>query len=95
MKNFLLIVLLPLAAPALAQVSVLEYVIPRGHYVHDIWADAAPAGPVWFSAQREGELGILDPKSGKVKFVPRCRLLAAWRDRGRRRRAVADRWPAR
>src|SRR5258708_16572252 len=70
MKTFLLIVLLPLADPALAQVSVQEYPIPRGHYAHDVWADAAPGGPVWFSAQRGGELGILDPKSGRVEFVP-------------------------
>lgn len=68
--DFLLVVLLSLAAPALAQVSVQEYAIPRGHYVHDVWADAAPGGPVWFSAQRGGELGILDPASGKVEFVP-------------------------
>src|SRR5438874_11882096 len=69
--EFLLVVLLALAAPALAQVSVQEYAIPRGHYAHDVWADAAPGGPVWFSAQRGGELGILDPASGKVEFVPR------------------------
>src|SRR5947199_1388513 len=68
--DLLLVVLLPLAAPALAQVSVQEYAIPRGHYAHDVWADAAPGGPVWFSAQRGGELGILDPASGKVEFVP-------------------------
>src|SRR5439155_230450 len=67
--EFLLMVLLALAAPALAQVSVQEYAIPRGHYAHDVWADPAPGGPVWFSAQRGGELGILDPASGKVEFV--------------------------
>src|SRR6266850_2224390 len=69
--DFLLVVLLSLAAPALAQVSVQEYAIPRGHYVHDVWADAAPGGPVWFSAQRGGELGIygrLDPRSGEMKL---------------------------
>src|SRR5256885_2828629 len=70
MKNFLLVVLLELAAPALAQVSVQEYAIRGGHYAHDVWSDAAPGGPVWFSAQRGGELGILDPASGKVEFVP-------------------------
>src|SRR5438034_8516618 len=68
--NLLLAVLLPLAAPALAQVSVQEYAIPRRHYAHDVWADAAPGGPVSFSAQRGGELGILDPASCKVEFVP-------------------------
>ena len=30
----------------------------------------APDGPVWFSAQGSGHLGILDPKSGKVELVP-------------------------
>src|SRR2546426_937824 len=53
--DFLLVVLLALAAPALAQVGVQEYAIPRGHYAHDVWADAAPGGPVWFSAQRRDE----------------------------------------
>jgi virginiamycin B lyase len=32
-------------------------------------ADPAPDGPVWFSAQGSGHLGILHPKSGKVEFV--------------------------
>ncbi len=68
--NTLILILSALAAPALAQVSVQEYPVPRGHYVHDVWADASPGGPVWFSAQRGGELGILDPASGKVQFVP-------------------------
>jgi streptogramin lyase len=49
-----------------AQVSVQEYPIPQGLRAHDIWADAAPGGPVYFSAQGSGQLGILDPKSGKV-----------------------------
>jgi virginiamycin B lyase len=66
---------LPLAllfvpAIACAQVTVQEFTIPRGHGVHDVWADASPDGPVWFSAQGSGHLGILDPKSGKVEFVP-------------------------
>src|SRR5215217_6052334 len=54
---------------ALAQVTVQEYPLPSGVGVHDVWADAAPGGPVWFSAQRSGHLGILDPKSGKVERV--------------------------
>jgi virginiamycin B lyase len=52
-----------------AQVSVQEYAVPRGHGIHDVWADPAPNGPVYFSAQGSGHLGILDPKSGKVEFV--------------------------
>jgi virginiamycin B lyase len=52
-----------------AQVAVQEYPIPRGLYAHDVWADPAPGGPVYFSAQRSGDLGILDPKTGKVETV--------------------------
>ena len=63
------LLVLALCAPAHAQVSVQEYVIPRGHGIHDVWADSTPGGPVWFSAQRSGHLGILDPKTGKVQFV--------------------------
>jgi virginiamycin B lyase len=68
LASLALFILLPLTAAA--QVTVQEYPIPRGHRVHDVWADAAPDGPVWFSAQGSGHLGILDPKSGKVDFVP-------------------------
>ena len=57
------------ATPVGAQVTVQEYTVPRGHGIHDVWADAAPDGPVWISAQRSGHLGILDPKSGRVEFV--------------------------
>ncbi|OGA64982.1 MAG: lyase [Betaproteobacteria bacterium RIFCSPLOWO2_12_FULL_65_14] len=68
MIRLLLLWLLP--AIAAAQVSVQEFTIPGGHRVHDVWADPAPDGPVWFSAQGSGHLGILHPKSGKVEFVP-------------------------
>ena len=67
----LLLLWLMLAPPAaLAQVTVQEYPVPRGHRVHDVWADAKPGGPVWISAQGSGNLGILDPQSGKIDFVP-------------------------
>lgn len=58
------------AVPAFAQVTVQEYKVPPGHRVHDVWADAAPGGPVWISAQGSGNLGILDPKTGRIDFVP-------------------------
>ncbi len=56
-------------ASASAQVSVQEYTVPRGHGIHDVWADAAPNGPVWISAQGSGHLGILDPKTGRIEFI--------------------------
>jgi len=63
--------LLALAASAAsAQVTVQEYPLPPRVGAHDVWADPAPGGPVWFSAQRSGELGRLDPKTGKVDMIP-------------------------
>ena len=29
-----------------------------------------PGGPVYYTAQRTGKLGILDPKTGKVEEIP-------------------------
>jgi virginiamycin B lyase len=69
MRKTLSFVLCAFAAAASAQVRVQEYPVPPGHGLHDVWADAHPGGPIWISAQRSGNLGILDPKSGKVEFV--------------------------
>ena len=67
MKRWLvLLVFLFTAATAAAQVTVQEYPLPPRLHVHDVWADSAPNGPVWFSAQRSGQLGRLDPRTGKV-----------------------------
>jgi virginiamycin B lyase len=57
------------ACAASAQVTVQEYRLPPGVGAHDVWADPAPDGPVWFSAQRSGELGRLDPRTGKVELI--------------------------
>jgi virginiamycin B lyase len=64
------LVLVFAAATAAAQVTVQEYPLPPRLHVHDVWADPAPDGPVWFSAQRGGQLGRLDPKTGKVDLIP-------------------------
>jgi virginiamycin B lyase len=66
------LLILFLAVPFLCEaagVSIQEYPIPHGLFAHDVWADPAPGGPVYFSAQSAGRLGILDPKSGKVQTV--------------------------
>ncbi|HXJ10431.1 MAG TPA: lyase, partial [Burkholderiales bacterium] len=62
-------ILLALAVPCAAQVTVQEYPIPGKLYAHDVWADPSPGGPVYFSAQRSGHLGILDPQTGRVETV--------------------------
>ncbi|MFA6266770.1 MAG: lyase [Pseudolabrys sp.] len=52
-------------APA-AEVSY--YDVTKGAHPHDV--APAPDGTVWYTAQYQGALGILDPKSGKVTQVP-------------------------
>jgi virginiamycin B lyase len=50
-----------------AALSVREYPVPAGSRPHDV----APArdGGVWYTAQGSGELGWLDPKSGKTRHI--------------------------
>jgi len=61
----------PAATPSpanqdLARVQV--YPVPAGTHPHDV----APArdGGVWYTAQRTGKLGWLDPKTGKTEEIP-------------------------
>jgi virginiamycin B lyase len=53
-----------------AQMSVQEYALPPRITAHDVWADPAPNGPVWFSGQGSGNAGRLDPRTGKVELIP-------------------------
>jgi virginiamycin B lyase len=43
------------------------YALPEGAHPHDV--APAPDGKVWYTAQRKGALGILDPKTGQVREV--------------------------
>ncbi|HXZ53691.1 MAG TPA: lyase [Burkholderiales bacterium] len=70
MRRWLLAACCALAAGgAAADVRVQEYPLPPGLGAHDVWADPAPGAPVWFSAQASGQLGRLDPASGKVELI--------------------------
>jgi len=62
---FLLALLL--AAPVAAQ-SVRYYDLPARSAPHDV--APAPDGTVWYTAQRTGHLGRLDPRTGKVEEIP-------------------------
>jgi virginiamycin B lyase len=44
-----------------------EYAVPPGSHPHDV--APAPDGTVWYTAQAKGELGRLDPATGKVDRV--------------------------
>jgi len=56
--------LLAAAAPA----GWRDWAVPSGSHPHDVWP--APDGSVWYTAQRRGALGRLDPASGKVEEIP-------------------------
>jgi virginiamycin B lyase len=57
-----------LAAGAQAQEKVEFFDVPDGARPHDV--APAPDGKVWYTAQRQGALGILDPTTGEVEQVP-------------------------
>ena len=62
-----LVVLLALPAAA-DDVRFESFPVPRGAHPHDV----APAsdGSVWYTAQHQGALGRLDPKTGETKQIP-------------------------
>jgi len=55
-----------LAGPACAE-TVAYFPVTPGASPHDV--AAAPDGTVWYTAQGQGALGILDPRTGKVEQV--------------------------
>ena len=63
------VALLVFPALAHAEVRIQTYELPRGGgHPHDVAVGAD--GIVWYTAQRDGKLGRLDPASGKVDLVP-------------------------
>ena len=61
------LLLMPSVAPA--DVAVQAYALPAGGgFPHDVAVGAD--GIAWYTAQRDGQLGRLDPTSGKVDLIP-------------------------
>jgi virginiamycin B lyase len=56
-----------IATTAAAQEKVEFFDLPSGARPHDV--SPAPDGKVWYTAQRQGALGILDPATGEVEQV--------------------------
>ena len=55
-------------SPAAAQQPSQEFDLPEdGARPHDVAVDAA--GMVWYTAQRGGKLGRIDPKSGEITLI--------------------------
>ena len=66
-------VLLAFAAPAAAITCAVAaptyFEVSRGSHPHDVAAAPGSGAPVYYTAQRTGKLGILDPKSGKYEEI--------------------------
>jgi len=70
MRPVLLAILVAaLFLPVHAEMVSQSYALPQGGgYPHDVAVDAD--GIAWYTAQRNGALGRLDPATGKVDLVP-------------------------
>ena len=51
-----------------SQLTVREFPVPAGTHPHDV----APArdGGIWYTAQHTGELGWLNPRTGRSRLTP-------------------------
>jgi virginiamycin B lyase len=61
------VVALALTAQTLPAAQVAYYNVPKGAQPHDV--APAPDGKVWYTAQGQGALGLLDPKTGKTTHI--------------------------
>ena len=57
------------AAPRAAGAAPRYYDVVAGSGPHDVAASPSPNGPVYYTGQRNGTLGILDPATGRVEEV--------------------------
>ena len=55
------------AAAAASGAGPVYFDVARGSHPHDVAAAPAPGGPVYYTAQATGKLGILYPTSGKFE----------------------------
>lgn len=64
-RALVLAAVLSAGAAQAAEVKVFE--LPEGSGPHDV--APAPDGTIWYTAQRQGALGILDPATGAVRQI--------------------------
>ena len=59
---------LPAGPAAAGAVRIESFAVPAGAHPHDV--APAPDGTVWYTAQHQGALGRLDPKTGATEQIP-------------------------
>ncbi|MFC7500198.1 lyase [Enterovirga sp. GCM10030262] len=57
-----------MAEAAATATATKVFQLPEGSRPHDV--APAPDGKIWYTAQRQGALGILDPDTGEIRQVP-------------------------
>jgi virginiamycin B lyase len=70
MRKLLLCLLIFTGAAPMAAAEVKYYAVPAGSHPHDVAADPRPGGPVWYTAQQQGALGVLNPATGNYEQIP-------------------------
>lgn len=70
MKALLMLIALMFSCGLAAAAEASYYDVPEGARPHDVAPDPRADGPVWYTAQRQGALGRLDPVTGKVEQIP-------------------------
>src|SRR5437588_8964566 len=65
----LFVVIAALVSAATASSEPSYFNVAPGAGVHDVAAAPTPGGPVYYTGQRAGKLGILDPKTGRYEEV--------------------------
>jgi virginiamycin B lyase len=68
MRRLLSAILASLAVSGAAAEEISYFAVPAGAGPHDV--APAPDGTVWYTAQQQGALGILDPRTGRVQQIP-------------------------
>jgi virginiamycin B lyase len=57
------------AAPMTSAAAPAYFDVSKGSHPHDVAAAPGSGAPVYYTAQRTGKLGILDPKTGKYEEI--------------------------
>jgi virginiamycin B lyase len=70
MNGLILSLALLLSCSLARAAEVTYYDVPEGAHPHDVAPDPHADGPVWYTAQLQGALGRLDPRTGKVEQIP-------------------------
>lgn len=69
-RRFPFLLWVALALPAGVGATPRYFAVTPGSHPHDVAAAPGANGSIYFTAQRTGKLGILDPKTGKLDEIP-------------------------